>query len=73
MFAYNVTNATTGKPEPDSGDDSLGIPDFWLGLMLAVGSSFFIGSSFILQKLGLRSSGQKEGATSASKYCIILV
>ena len=44
------------------------IPDFWLGLILAVGSSFFIGSSFILQKLGLKSAGEKDGATSASMY-----
>ena len=36
--------------------------DFWIGLILAVSSSFFIGTSFILTKLGLRSVAKKSGS-----------
>lgn len=44
--------------------------DFWIGLILAVSSSGFIGTSFILTKLGLLSVGKKSGAR-AGKTSVI--
>ena len=41
--------------------------DFWVGLFLALGSSGFIGASYIFQKLGLLSIAKKEGGVRASK------
>ena len=42
--------------------------DFWIGLILAVSSSGFIGTSFILTKLGLLNVGKKSGARAGKSY-----
>ncbi|XP_060591787.1 magnesium transporter NIPA3-like [Ruditapes philippinarum] len=54
-----TTNITTPLYYTESPEQQQ--TDFWIGLGLAVGSSFFIGTSFILQKLGLRASAAKQG------------
>ena len=40
--------------------------DFWIGLILAVSSSVFIGTSFILTKLGLLSVAKKSGSRAGN-------
>lgn len=60
-LAFNLTNGTTTTEAP-----SKSLADFWIGLILAVSSSFFNGSSFIFQKVGLKSMRKKDGATTAS-------
>lgn len=55
-----AANATTGAP-------AINYTDFWIGLSLALASSFFIGSSFILKKKGLLKLVGSTTITSANK------
>lgn len=57
----NTSESTTGFYETEEEIQR----DFWVGLILAVSSSVFIGTSFILTKLGLLSVAKKSGARAA--------
>lgn len=64
---YNVTNTTLPtSTEPYTESPKTQQNNFWIGLGLAVGSSFFIGTSFIFQKLGLKNVAKKEGGVRAA-------
>jgi len=59
--AQDHANSTPGSNMTDSADPGVAGVDFWIGLGLAIVSSVFIGSSFILKKKGLLNLAHRAG------------
>lgn len=73
MSTLNESNATlpllttTVATNTTSAAVAVNYTDFWIGLSLALASSFFIGSSFILKKKGLLKLVGSTTITAAAK------
>lgn len=73
MSTMNESNATlpllttTVATNTTSAAVAVNYTDFWIGLSLALASSFFIGSSFILKKKGLLKLVGSTTITAAAK------
>ena len=68
MISENGASSSNPSHVPQSSDTTWGYDDHTIGLVLAVSSSIFIGTSFIIKKRGLRMAASKGIRAGAHSY-----